>query len=177
MEICAHIVYTKTRAWTLRIFGILFLYVGFSFGPYGTLSGTPLMRSINTVYPTWQAFIADIVITIFILAVSFVLLHTIFLWQKNRHTKKRMFQITKFLDMFLIRNVLDLFSIITRWSIACVCALAIMIISQTINLGYVPRFSTQPIIFSIAMIGIILIIESFAFWQKKLHHLFCLNVK
>ncbi len=177
MLICPRVIRNKTRTWILRISGLLFLYIGFSFGPIGTLEDTRLAQSISSVYPSWQHFVADIVVAITCLAFFSLALHALLQYEKKHQASGNIKKITKWLDLLAIRNLLDILSAVIRWSIAFLISLLIMKIVDNTKLGYVPSFDLQPIVYAIAILGLVCIIESFAFWQIGLHRLFCVHVK
>ena len=177
MLICSHKIQSKTRTWALRICGLLFLYIGLSFGPVDTLRDTALLKSISSFYPNWQSFLTDVIVTILFLALFSFSMHALLLYERNHKASKRIRKITRWLDARAIRNFLEMMSILTRWSMALLISILIMSALQKTKLGYVPSFATQPIVYSIAILGCMFTIESFAFWQIRLHRLFCIQIK
>lgn len=177
MLVCPHKIQNKTRTWTLRICGLLFLYIGFSFGSVDTLRDTALVKSISLFYPNWQSFLVDVILTILFLGILSPSIHALLLYEKSHKASKQIQKITKWLDILAIRNFLEMLSVLTRWSMAFVISFFIMSVLQNIKLGIVPSFATQPIVYSIAVLGLIFCIESFAFWQIRLHRLFCIQIK
>lgn len=177
MLVCAHNIQSKTKVWTLRICGLLFLYISFGFGPTDTLRDTAVVKSISALYPSWQSFVADIVLTILAIAMFSVLAHTLLLYEKKHKAGKKIKKVTSRLERFALRNLLDILSILVRWSIAFAIALVTMALLQNIKLEFVPSFGAQPVVYSVAILGLIFIIESFGFWQNRLHHFFCIRIK
>ncbi len=177
MLVCPHKIQSKTRTWLLRVSGLLFLYVGFSFGSVDTLRDTALIKSISSFYPNWQSFLVDVVLTILFLGILSISMHSLLLYERSRKASKRIKKITKWLDVFAIRNLLDMLSVVTRWSAALAISVVILELLQNIKLGIVPSFGKQPIVYSIAVLGFVFCIESFTFWQIRLHRLFCVRIK
>lgn len=177
MLICPHRIDSTLHAWTLRTVGIFCMFVGFTFGPTDTLSDTKLIRALTAIYPTWQSVIIDVVVFIFSLSIIALVLYVLLISEKKHHASKKIVSITRWIDNRIIKNLLTILSWITRTGIALVIALSIMNILQITKFEYVPSFDLQPVVFSIATIGIVCFVESFAWWQNKLHRLFCITTK
>lgn len=170
--ICAHALRNSKSNWILRFSGLFFIYIGLFFGPGETLKDTLLMDYIRVLYPSWSFVINDIIATIFGLALLTIIVYIILYQQKKKHGPKKSLKKLKVLDTYLLKMLLNIFSFITRWCIGLVISILIVLILSTFM--YVPLYMIQPVLYTILVLGITFIIESFPFWQRKLNRFFCI---
>ncbi|PIT86486.1 MAG: hypothetical protein COU33_02905, partial [Candidatus Magasanikbacteria bacterium CG10_big_fil_rev_8_21_14_0_10_43_6] len=155
----------------------IFLYVGFFFGPEGTLLDTELFLTIQEMYPSWTAFTNDMLVGLLLLVGVSFFIHTILKLEHRYSKKSTLYRLTKKLDVRVIRNALDALSVIARWSISLFVAITTLWLLRELGMFYTPMYYNQPVVYGIAVLGLVCLFESFTFWQRKLHSLFCFRTK
>lgn len=176
MQVCPHTIMSKKRRFVLLALSGIFLYFGFFFGPNGTLREAELFLILQEMYPTWVAFINDLILGLLFLVVISIAIHNI-LRIENRYSKKSLlYALTKKLDIRVMKNLLDTLSRMARWSLSLFASIIILRVMHIVADFYVPLYHSQPIVYCFAAFGLMCLFQSFTFWQKKLHSLFCFRI-
>ncbi len=170
---------SRTYIWILRILGSLLFITSLGFNQNSTLIDTDLSFAIQKQYPSWYAFFADLLLLVLAIGLLAIFFSLVLKIAKNHKLSKKTILKIKKTDIFLIRSFLNILSMLTNLAFSIflsifVWSLALPSISYIFNFN-LPQFNTQPVIFSMGIVGLVLFFESFEIFKKKIQHFFCIR--
>ncbi|PIZ95943.1 MAG: hypothetical protein COX80_02810 [Candidatus Magasanikbacteria bacterium CG_4_10_14_0_2_um_filter_33_14] len=165
-------IHNKILLWIQRIFSLIFLYATLTLPTGLKLMDTPLVTTIRKEYPTWWHVAWDIVLTIFILGIIIFVIKLFLLYTKKHHTSQKYINWLKKMDGKFIQNFLNFDFFVIKFILATILSLVIwQILKQVLQyfpIFHLPQYSTQPVVFVMVILGLIIFVESFESWKNKI---------
>ncbi len=166
--------------WIFRFLGVLFVYTSLTIPSETTLLNTPLANTLTNEYPTWYHVLWDVALTLIVLGLLANVLKFCIAVAKEHHVSKRIITRLRRWDSQFFRAFISFEFFSSRWLIGAGVSLLLWYalispIATSLSL-HVPSYNTQPVIMVMGIFGLLLIIESISWWQKKMQKYFCIHV-
>jgi len=164
--------HSKILLWIQRVTALVFLYATLTLPAGLKLMDTPLVSTIRKEYPTWWHVVFDIILTILISGIIIFIIKLFLLYTKKHPVSKKYIKWLKKMDGKFIQNFLNFDFFVIKFLLATLVSLIIWqllkLLLQNFSIFNLPKYSNQPVVFIMVMLGLITLVESFETWKNKI---------
>ena len=164
--------HNKFLLWLQRIFALIFLYATLTLPAGLKLTDTPLVNTIRKEYPTWYHVMYDVLLTIIILSVIMFVFKALILYNKKHPFSQKYIIWIKKMDGKFIQNFLNFDFFVIKFLLATLLSVIVWgvlkLILQNFSIFNLPNYTTQPVVFVMVILGLIVLVESFESWKNKI---------
>ncbi|MDD2656117.1 MAG: hypothetical protein PHQ18_00910 [Patescibacteria group bacterium] len=164
--------HSKILLWLQRVIAFVFLYATLTLPAGLKLMDTPLVNTIRKEYPTWWHVAWDIVLTVLILGIIIFVIKLFLFYTQKHHSSQKYINWLKKMDGKFIQNFLNFDFFVIKFLLATLVSLIIWellkLLLQNSSLFNLPEYSTQPVVFVMVILGLIILVESFETWKIKI---------